>query len=223
MSSTWLLIIIMLLVWYVYTLQYSPIGKPKVFLDDVLDNFKTGDIILFKAYNNFNSLMHTSYYGHIGIIYVGDDGIPMMFEANGIDRMPLKEHHAKTGMFFSPVADRIKKYKGQVCWKRLNIPVSDDTAASFREFIDYCLANMKYDMGVFSAGIKKYLGVKKCDLNTNCGDIVFLSLIKLGLLPTSEYDTPRLHHLKYVVSLEELASGYRYLDLIEIIDHPFAE
>lgn len=223
MSGTWLLITAIFLIWYVYTLQYSPIGKPKVFLDDVIDNFKTGDIVLFKAYNNFNSLMHTSYYGHMGIIYVGDDNVPMLFEANGIDRMPLRDHHSKSGVFFSPVSDRIKKYKGMVCWKRLNDHIDPMIVDSFREFIDYCLANMKYDMSVVSAGLKKYLGIKKCDLGTNCGDIVFLSLIKLGLVPISEYDTPRMHHLKYVVNLDLLQNGYRYLDLVEVIDHPFAE
>lgn len=223
MSNWWILVVTILLIWYVYALQYSPIGKPKMFLDDVLHKFKTGDIILFKAYDNFNSLMHTSYYGHMGIVYVGEDNIPMLFEANGIDTMPLKDHHSRSGIFFTPVVDRIKKYKGRVCWKRLNHPITTSTASSFREFIDYCLNNMYYDMGVISAGFKKYFGFKRCGLGTNCGDIVFLSLIKLGLISIDEYDIPRIHHLKYVVGIESLLDGYSYLDLIEVIDHPFTE
>lgn len=223
MSGAWLLGIVILLIWYVYTLQYSPTGKPKMFLDEVIHQFQTGDLILFKAYNNYNSLIHTSYYGHVGIIFVGDDGIPMLFEANGIEHMPLKEHHPKSGIFYTPLEERMKKYKGMLCWKRLNKPLSVEDVDAFRDFITYCMDNMKYDMSVVTAGLKKYFGVKRCGLGTNCGDIVFLSLIKLGLLPIKEYETPRLNHLKYVANLEKLQNGYRYLDLIEIIDHPFAE
>jgi hypothetical protein len=221
MVKTWLIILVLLLVWYIYALQFQDLGKPKFFLDDVGHLLKTGDIILFKANNNFNSLMHTSYFGHCGIIYVGDDNIPMLFEANGIDHMPLREHHSRTGIFFTPVIDRIKKYKGRCYLKQLSEPLEQSVIDGFREFIDYCMVNFKYDMKVVSSGMKKYFGLKKCDTNTNCGDITFLSLIKLGLLDISEYDKPRLHHLKYVVNVENLLNGYYYRDLVEIIDHPF--
>lgn len=223
MSNATISVLIIIIIVYVYTLQYAPTGNHKVFLDDIQHGFKTGDIILFKAYNNFNSLKHTSYYGHVGIVYVGDDGIPMLFEANGIDHMPLMEHHDKTGMFFTPLIDRIKKYKGIICWKILSEPIDAETECDFRYFIDYCMNNMKYDMGIKSSALKKYLGISRCNLGTNCGELVFLSLIKLGLISPDEYDVPRLHYLKYIVNIKHLQNGYRYLDPLEIIDHPFAE
>lgn len=222
MFTRWLIVIILLLIWYIYTIQYSNTNYPKFFLDDINPLFKTGDIILFKASNNFNSIFINSYYGHIGIIYVGVDGIPMIFEANGIEHMPLREHHPKTGIFLTPAVDRIKKYKGRCYLKQLDTPLDTHATADFKTFIDYCLNNFKYDTKVISSGLKKYFGYKKCDSETNCGDLVFLSLIKLGLLPIEEYDNPRLHHLKYVAGLTKL-NGNSYTEPVEIIDHPFAE
>jgi len=217
------LFILVIILW-VYYLQFHKISTDyKIFVDDLQDHqfLKTGDMILFKAYNNFNSIFHGSYYGHVGIVYILN-GTPMLFEANGIERVPLKDHHSKRGVFLTPLVDRIKKYKGRCFWKPLNRPLSEHTIQDFENFIQYCLGNLEYDYAVISGGFKRWLGLAKCGKGTDCGQIVFLSLIKLGLLPVEEYDTPRLHHLKYVCGLESLTDGYKYMPLVEVIDHPFA-
>ena len=215
----WLVIIILII--YIYQIQYSAYPCEKMFIDEALPHFRTGDIILFKASNNFNSIVTTSYFGHMGMIYVCD-GVPMLFEANGIEHMNLKPHHNGRGVFLSPVCDRIKKYKGRCYWKPLNKEIDPLIAFEFGKFIQYALKNMYYDTQVIQSGFKKLLGLERCCNGTNCGEIVFLALIKLNLLSIEEYDVQRLNHLKYTSNITELSNDYRYLPLIEIVDHPFA-
>ena len=196
----------------------------KIFIDD-LTNLKTGDMILFKAYNNFYSIIHGSYFGHVGLVFidpVDSNKTPMIFEANGIDSIPLKEHHPRNGIFLTPLADRIKKYKGRCFIKRLKKPLSDIKIKEFKDFIDYAKNNFQYDYCIGKNAFKKRLGYKRCDKNTDCGQLVFLSLICLNLLDIKEYDTPIFNHLLYVNNLYGLKNN-SYDDLDEIIDHPFAE
>lgn len=220
-------IVLTILIIWIYTMQYSDISVPKIFSDELFESnlLKTGDIILFKAYNNFNSIFHGSYFGHMGIVYIDPSDpkqVPYIFEANGVERLPLMPHHSKRGIYFTPLRDRMKKYKGRCFYKELSKPLSYATIVAFKEFIDYCLDKFEYDHAVIASGFKKYFGIKRCDSKTDCGQIVFLSLIKLGLLPIEEYDVPRLHHLKYVCGLKDLANDYYYRDLVEILEHPFA-
>ncbi len=126
------LLILVIILW-VYYLQFYKISTDyKIFVDDLQYHsfLKTGDMILFKAYNNFNSIFHGSYYGHVGIVYMLN-GTPMLFEANGIERVPLKDHHSKRGVFLTPLVDRIKKYKGRCFWKPLNRPLGEHSIYDF--------------------------------------------------------------------------------------------
>jgi hypothetical protein len=219
------LLIIILIVW-VYCLQFKEIDTDEKIFTDVLmkhEFLKTGDLILFKAYNNFNSIFHGSYFGHIGVVYIRpEDGLPMLFEANGIERVPLLPHHSKKGIFLTPLAERIKKYKGKCYWKPLSAYLDSDITIDFAKFINYCLEEFEYDYSVIKGGIERGVGVRRCDKKTDCGQITFLSLIKLGLLPIEEYDNNCFHHLKYVCGVVNLLNDYKYLDLIQIIEHPFA-
>jgi hypothetical protein len=208
-------------------MQYYKIStEHALFVDELINSktLKTGDLILFKAYNNFNSIFHGSYFGHVGMVYIDPNDstkTPMLFEANGIERVPLKEHHSRRGVFLTPLVDRIKKYKGRCFWKSLALPLDKHAISDFSSFIDFCLTNFEYDYNVFSNAFKKMFGFKRCDLKTDCGQIMFLSLIKLGLIPVDEYDIPRLNHLTYVCNIEELTGNY-FNKLVEVIDHPFA-
>ena len=204
-------------------MQFHKIStEHRIFADDLNSSvLKTGDLILFKAYNNFNSIFTGSYFGHVGVVYILDD-IPMLFEANGIEQTPLRAYHSKRGIFLTPLIDRIKKYKGRCFLKPLNKNISPKIIAGFTEFIQYSLTHFEYNYNLVTGCIKRMLGISKCGLGTDCGQITFLSLIKLGLLDQSEYDTPRLHHLLYTCNITNLQNGYKYLPLIEVIDHPFA-
>lgn len=208
--------IILLLLW-IYYFQYRKIHPEKVFLDEILPSLKTGDLILFKAMNNFNAIAIGSYFTHIGVVYVIDD-IPYLFEANGVEFMALKPHHSRSGIFLTPVRERIQKYKGFVYLKRLQYPIN---SCGFDEFVTYCLDNFYYDQKIIRGNLSRWLSQSGCCSNTDCGQLAFLSLIKLGLLDESEYDNSRLHYLKYVCGLVDVKDN-SYRPLLEIIDQPFA-
>lgn len=210
-----LILIIMLI--YIYAMQFSYVDASTCFLDTIT-NFKTGDIILFKACNNANAILIGNYYTHIGIIYV-TNGIPYIFEACGIEYMPLKPHHNVRGIFLTPLLPRISKYKGTVYWKRLEHELSVDVCNSFKQFIDYAIENMYYNYSFTHNALSKLMG-EKYTLGTNCGELVLLSLIKLQLLPIESFDAACIHSLK-LVSYLELVDNNKYLPLVKIIDHPF--
>ncbi len=212
-----LLLIILLLVIYIYKFQYDPRSYKKEFIDDILPTVKTGDMILFKAANNFNSLKFISYFGHVGIVYVKDN-IPYIFEANGVECMNLLKHHNRRGVFMTPLRTRLQKYKGRTFIKRLNKPVEYD----LREFITFAEENMFYDMDIIPSFVKKITGLEKCDIRTNCGELTYLSLIKLGILDMSAYDkAPSFSYLHTVTKLSKCDNGYYYDEPVEFIDHPF--
>lgn len=212
---------------YIYLIQFHRGTYKKVFNAELMSDhrLKTGDLICFKAFDNFNSIILGSYFGHIGVVYIDQNDperTPMLFEANGVEHMDLQPHHSKSGVFLTPLASRIAKYKGRCFWKPLRHELSADTIADFGAFTTYCLSNMSYDKSVFSSSFKKWIGTEKCRQKTNCGELVFLSLIKLGLIPYEWHDQRTLHFLKWMCSITKLSHGYSYGELVHIVDHPFA-
>jgi hypothetical protein len=221
-SYSFVLIIISIII-YIYFLQYYQITTEyKIFIEDAMEKkiFKTGDIILFKASNNFNSIKTATYFGHTGIVVCYGDEV-MLFEANGIERTPLKERHNNKGMFLTPLHARISKYKGRCFLKSLNKPLDETTIELYKNFITWAIPNMQYEYNVIRSVFKKLLGVERCHNKTNCAEIVFLSLIRLGLIPASEFDNNIMNHLQYIIDIKKLENGYHYNDLVELIDHPF--
>lgn len=221
-------IVVCCLIIYIYMIQFHQGTYPTIFNDELMKSkiVKTGDIICFKAYDNFNSIAFGSYFGHVGVVYVDPndaDQVPYLFEANGVEGMSLKSYHSITGIFLTPLQERISKYKGRCFYKPLNKALDIDIVKEFKEFIDYCLETMSYDKAVFCSSFRKWVGLDKCGLKTNCGELTFLSLIKLGLIPYEWYDHCTLQYLKWMCNIKKLNSNYEYGNLILIIDYPFAE
>jgi hypothetical protein len=183
--------------------------------------FKTGDIIVFHAYDNINPMFIGSYWGHIGVVFVDPDDPykPMLFEAAMTDNMPHCPSYNKTGIMITNLKDRLEKYKGLVAFKELNVPIIDGLIRGFKEFIIYARSHMYYEKHVFQNGVAKKMG---CVFNhgTNCGELVFLSLVKLGLLPMSKLKDCIAHHLRYVASLTTLQNN-SYHETIRLNFNPF--
>ncbi len=212
-----MLLLIILVIIYIYILQYDERSYKKEQLNDILPTLKTGDMILFKASNNFNALKFISYFGHVGVVYMIDN-VPYIFEANGVEGMNLLDHHPKSGIFITPLLSRIQKYKGRCFVKRLNKPVEYD----LKDFIDFAKKNMSYNMSILPSFAKKILGLEKCNNRTNCGELTYLSLIKLNILNINAYEiSPSFSYLHTVLNLQDCDNGYSYHEPIEIIDHPF--
>jgi len=167
------------------------------------ESLKTGDLVLFHALDNINPLIIGSYWGHVGIVVI-HDGKPMIFEAAGIERK-LPGNNSN-GIYFSDLQTRIKQYRGYVAIKKLKNPLSQEICTEFNTFIEFARKNMHYEKRVFQHYILHLLGYP-CDLATNCGELVFLSLIKLGLLPISTYDEHCWHYLLKVIHITKLLNN----------------
>lgn len=189
----------------------------EVWINDIVKNAKTGDLILFKALDNYNSSKTFCYYTHVGVVYNG-----MLFEAAGTTGMDLYDSENKNGIFLEDLKTRLSRYKGKLYYKPLNKPVDTIVENNFTNFISYAMKYMFYEYGVVWNGIKKGLGLEHCHNGTNCGEMVFLSLIKLGILCPSRYKESVFHHLHKITNLTNADFSYSYNPIQRIKISPFS-
>jgi hypothetical protein len=216
------IIVIIIIIW-IYWIYLNHPTFNNITYEELKPRFKTGDIILFHALDNINPIFIGSYFGHIGIVYVDPDDpnkIPYLFEAAGTKKMCLGKHNNPRGIFFSKLDDRLRRYKGYTFYKELSHPIDPAICRGFKNFINFAYINMYYEYNVVSSGIKKGT-IEKCSLNTNCGEIVFLSLIKLGMLSKSDYYNNTFHYLLKTAHIKDLLNGYYYNEPLYIKYHPF--
>jgi hypothetical protein len=170
---------------------------------------KTGDIILFHAYDNVNPVFIGSYWGHIGIVYKDPDNNtkPLLFEALKTSGMKQCPEYNKRGIAITDLKTRLERYPGLIAHKRLNRPVNPHIIRGFKEFMKYAKANMYYNEKIFHNAIEKKMGGKFTN-STNCGELVYLSLVKLGLLPEKALNKNLAHHLLYTSKITKLQNNY---------------
>jgi hypothetical protein len=89
-------LIVVAMIVFIYWYHVRRIETEKIYIEDC--NFKTGDLILFRTTQNFNSVFMANYFTHCGII-IEIEGTPYLFEANGVEKMHLLNHHNRAGMF----------------------------------------------------------------------------------------------------------------------------
>jgi hypothetical protein len=212
---------------YIYMMQWHEKPSHKVLINEMLRYMRTGDIVLFKAYNNFYPPLMGTYYSHCGIVWINPDDptrTPMCFEAASVKSTVLLPHHNPRGIFCTKVEDRIKKYPGACFIKKLNVEIPDDVARDFANLIKYAEQHMEYRYDIVTSAVQKLFG-KPLDNYTNCGEIVYESLIKLGLLQLNQFDVPRAHHLKFVNNLLRIGptpyGDAEYSEPIRLVHTPF--
>ena len=183
--------------------------------------FKTGDMILFHAWDNSYPVIFGTFWSHVGIVYKDPDTDekPMLFEAAKTTGMKGCPSYNKSGIMITDLQTRLEKYPGMIACKILNNPVKQNIIRGFREFMKYSKKNMSYYDDVVYNAIKKKLGEKVNNL-TNCGELVLLSLIKLALMPENTLNVNTSNHLMYVNNIKQLQNNY-YHDPIEILFNPF--
>jgi hypothetical protein len=213
------IIIVLIVIIWIYYFQFRKYPCKRQQFEEI--QFKTGDLILFKACNNFYPVMHASYFGHVGMIIMRDN-IPYIFEAANTRGMDVRPDQKK-GVFVSPLYERIARYKGKAYHKPLNKYMTDGQINGLKHFINYAIKNMEYDIDVFSGGIKNGLGIGRCNHGTNCGQILYLAMIACGLLPLEYYRKKIFHHLKYVTNIKHLDNDFEYGKLTEIYCAPIGE
>jgi hypothetical protein len=216
------IVIIIILIWIYYIYLAHP--NFKVINYDTLNRrFKTGDIILFHALNNINPIFIGSYYGHIGVVYVDPDDptqTPYLFEAFSKANMPFYPKKHSNGIIVSELKYRINSYIGYCFYKELLFPVPGETQKDFKNFVDFALENFYYDEEIFQSSAKKILFNEDLNCGTNCGELTYLSLVKLGLLPLNSLRENRKHHLAWLSNLTLLKKN-KYLTPVYIYSNNF--
>jgi hypothetical protein len=214
-----IVILILCIFWVWYMLLNHP-KLPRLKLEDA--QFKTGDMILFHAYDNINPIFIGSYWGHVGIVFVDPDipnSHPVIFEAAKTSQMKNCPEYNKHGIMITDLKTRVEKYPGLIACKSLNVPVSAELTRGFKELMTYAKANMYYNEDIIYNAICKKRGAP-LNNGTNCGELVFISLIKLSLIPESSCNERILHHLKYVANITQLQNNF-YNKPVEITISPF--
>ncbi len=178
--------------------------------DELRHRFKTGDLILFHGLDNINPLFIGTYYGHIGVVYVDPEDTkarPKIFEAFNTSDMPFFPKECSKGIVISDLKHRLNSYRGYSFYKELVIPIDVNIQNGFKSFIEYAIENMYYNKSVIINGINKLL-LNECLCNgTNCGELAYLSLIKLGIIPREELHNNRRHHLAWLAGIENLSNN----------------
>lgn len=216
-----IIIILMTWVWYIY------FNHPKydVFeYSQLKHKYKTGDMILFHGLDNCNPIFIGTYYGHVGIIYIDPEdetNTPYIFEAFCPSTMPIFPQECKKGISISLLENRMKSYRGYCFYKELERPIQDvNLLFEFREFIAFSIENMYYDEQIVLNSISKILFNESLGYGTNCGELVYLSLIKLNLLPQEYFDYNNKHHLLYLTRLNKMHNN-RYNTPVYVLANYF--
>ena len=215
---SFIIIVIICVIWIWYMTCCTPHLVSKSF--ESL-NFKTGDIILFHAWDNNNPIFIGSYWGHIGIVYKDPDNLnqPLLFEAARTSEMKYCPDDNKHGIMITDLKSRLEKYPGLIACKFLNKQLETNIINGFHEFINYSRVHMYYNNNIIYNSFKKKNG-EVLNTSTNCGELVTLSLIKLGLIPIDILHKKIAHHLLYNVKLTNVIKNH-YLNPIEVIFNPF--
>jgi hypothetical protein len=178
--------------------KYEKINVKKLLKEKT---FKTGDIILFKSLDHLGSVYMASYWTHIGVVYVDPDEKeynPVIFEATCVEFMEMPDGYPDSGIFCSPLINRIIKYPGKVAYRQLTYPLPEENIRNFKEvFLPFALNNMYYNKTLIRNGFRKYLGLESYHKGTNCAELAILTLVNLNILPEDELDKRILHHISY--------------------------
>ena len=243
------LVLIIVIIWFWYMEIHQLTCVNKIYMETLLNSnkfLKTGDIILFKATDTHYSIPMFNYFTHVGIVVIDKiltNNEPYIFEAVPIEKMDISRNRLNTwnmkldkGILFAPLNERLKRYRGYTYYKSLNKEVSLEDRISLINFIFYALNNMEYDYNVIQSGIRKTVLSERCNTKTNCGEIVFLSLIHMNLLDhkiwcdricpiRSETSIGDLfyrkicvmHYLKWMCNITKLNNGYMYRPIVNIV------
>jgi hypothetical protein len=168
--------------------------------------FSTGDIILFHALDNVNSLFIGCYYTHVGVVCV-IDGIEYLFEAANNSNIPYYPKGTEPGIYLSKLRNRLSTYKGYTMHKRLRTPVSQEATDRLISFTKYATQRMYYDKNVLICGASKLFFNYPLATGTNCGEIAYISLIVLGLLPIEYASLNNKHHLRWLADCTTLVNN----------------
>lgn len=204
MAITITVIVVIILI-YIYYVKLAHPNYKKTTWNEIKDKVKSGDLILFSALDSINQIFMGSYYTHIGVVYrETPESIPMFVESFNPYHTPFYPKEFKSGIAIVDLEHRMNTYRGYLFYKELAKPISEDQNRELWEFAKYSKENMEYDENVIENEIMKMILNTPFTLKTNCGQLVTLILIKIGLLGIDHFHNRRKHHLIYTAGLKRV-------------------
>jgi O-antigen ligase len=216
-TMTVVIIIILICVLWSWAFLWNHPNFEKVRYSDIEPHCKSGDLILFHGLDSTNAMYMASYYTHIGIVYrESQDARPVLFEAWNSSAEILYPEEVAHGIAISDLENRVNSYRGYIFYKPLAQAITPEQQERLLAFMNWAYANMHYNPRVIKNGAKKLLLNEQLHTGTNCGEIVYLALIAMGLLSESRIYENRKHHLRWVCALELTDNGNKYLPMAYI-------
>lgn len=135
------------------------------YLDDVYDNLKTGDLILFRSKR---WVRYLTYFTHVGMI-VDFHGKKYILDLN---QKNLDNYGVNSGVKMYDLYDRIRKFNGEIYILEMHHSMMNETRKEkfFRNLNKYF--KIKFDSNVYMNILKMKLGFK---LNSNNRDGLYCS------------------------------------------------
>lgn len=209
------------IIWFWY-MQIREIKCDEIYLEELLEKkqLKTGDLILFKAQNNLYATPMFNHFTHIGMVIVDpvlNNNEPYIFEAKGVRNIKIIKQRHTRGILFTPLKGVIEKYKGRVYYKSLSANINTDMHMKLVNFLFHALKNMKYEYNSPGSSLRKKLLGERCGNETNCGELIFLCLVNMGLLSINHWNMQVFHYLKWMCYIKKLKKNYKYLDIKKVL------
>lgn len=216
--------LMLILASYYYATQWRELDYcGNVWLDEC--PMQTGDLIWMKATDNNYAPCFISRATHIGIV-VRDphDGQAYIYEAAQPSIKSLKPTQRSAGIFWTRAVDRIRRYKGYCYWQPISRAPSDERVHGLLRFIRDTAHLFTYNNKHIITILQKTLGFRGLNFQTNCGELVVLALIQLGILASERLNDKVKHSLWYVQDInEKCVAPYHYGPLYKIIDSPVGD
>ncbi len=211
-----------MIIWVYYIYLQHPQFESYQY-DELKSKYKTGDLILFHGLDNINPIFIGTYYGHIGIVFIDPDepdAKPKIFEAFNTSTTPFFPQECSNGIALVDLEHRLNSYRGYSFYKELVYPIDVNIQRKFKKFILYAIKNMYYNESVIINAINKLLYNERLYNGTNCGELVYSSLIKLGVIPFEYFYKNRKHHLSWLSTIKELPNN-KYKNPVYVLANYF--
>lgn len=206
---------------YYYYVQWKEIEHAGIIRLDSCP-FRTGDLIWMKATDNNYAPLMACRFTHMGVI-VRDphDGRAYIYEAAYPDLIKLQVNQRSRGIFWTDAITRIRRYKGHCYLQRIEQEPSALHIARLMRFIHATKNAFVYNDKPMLSAIRQGLGLQHMTFHINCGELVRLALIQLGILPNNNFDEPAFHILWFLQDINKhCAWPHRYGPLYRLIDSP---
>jgi len=159
--------------------------------DDIRDDLKTGDIVLFSGMGRISDLIKFfsgSKWSHIGLVVKSDDfDMVLLWESTSLSSIDdIEDGIAKNGVQLVALSERIAQYDGEISVRQFEGEITPDMLVALKEFrrvsknkpyekSRWELASSLIDIGWFTENVEDFSSIF-------CSELVAEALEKMGIM-----------------------------------------